>query len=231
MGFGLLFVGYFMATFMSMSPLGGYLIRLVGYAIILLSALKLKRYNKDFQYLFIGASLMTLISVVIALSIIFDDITTVSLFSENIKNIIGHGERIGYVLFTLSMCAPIRSIAKETEVEKIAVASVRNFIFTVMYFVLYLIAYIPLPFVNDYKKYFGTPVFVLYIVIIFMNLFMLFSCYAKICDESDVEMAQKPSRFAFVNRFREENERRRAEADARAAQKEKEKRERRKNGR
>lgn len=231
MGFGLLFVGYFMATFMSMSPLGGYLIRLVGYAIILLSALKLKRYNKDFQYLFIGASLMTLISVVIALSIIFDDITTVSLFSENIKNIIGHGERIGYVLFTLSMCAPIRSIAKETEVEKIAVASVRNFIFTVMYFVFYLIAYIPLPFVNDYKKYFGTPVFVLYIVIIFMNLFMLFSCYAKICDESDVEMAQKPSRFAFVNRFREENERRRAEADARAAQKEKEKRERRKNGR
>jgi hypothetical protein len=231
MGFGLLFVGYFMATFMSMSPLGGYLIRLVGYAIILLSALKLKRYNKDFQYLFIGASLMTLVSVVIALSIIFDDITTVSLFSENIKNIIGHGERIGYVLFTLSMCAPIRSIAKETEVEKIAVASVRNFIFTVMYFVLYLIAYIPLPFVNDYKKYFGTPVFVLYIVIIFMNLFMLFSCYAKICDESDVEMAQKPSRFAFVNRFREENERRRAEADARAAQKEKEKRERRKNGR
>ncbi len=231
MGFGLLFVGYFMATFMSMSPLGGYLIRLVGYAIILLSALKLKRYNKDFQYLFIGASLMTLVSVVIALSIIFDDITTVSLFSENIKNIIGHGERIGYVLFTLSMCSPIRSIAKETEVEKIAVASVRNFIFTVMYFVLYLIAYIPLPFVNDYKKYFGTPVFVLYIVIIFMNLFMLFSCYAKICDESDVEMAQKPSRFAFVNRFREENERRRAEADARAAQKEKEKRERRKNGR
>lgn len=231
MGFGLLFVGYFMATFMSMSPLGGYLIRLVGYAIILLSALKLKRYNKDFQYLFIGASLMTLISVVIALSIIFDDITTVSLFSENIKNIIGHGERIGYVLFTFSMCAPIRSIAKETEVEKIAVAAVRNFIFTAMYFILYLAAYIPLPFMNDYKKYFGTPVFVLYLVIIFMNLFMLFSCYAKICDESDVEMAQKPSRFAFVNRFREENERRRAEADARAAQKEKEKRERRKNGR
>ena len=63
-----------------------------------------------------------------------------------------------------------------------------------------------------------------------MNLFMLFSCYAKICDESDVEMAQKPSRFAFVNRFREENERRRAEADARAEQKRREKAERRKNG-
>lgn len=231
MGFGLLFVGYFMAAFMSMSPLGGYIIRIIGYAIILFGAIKLKRYNNDFRYLCMGTLLMAAISCVIALSSIFGDITGVSLFSDNLKNIIGHAERVGYVLFTLSMCLPIRSIAKETEVEKIAVAAVRNFIFTAMYFILYLAAYIPLPFMNDYKKYFGTPVFVLYLVIIFMNLFMLFSCYAKICDESDVEMAQKPSRFAFVNRFREENERRRAEADARAAQKEKEKRERRKNGR
>ena len=230
MGFGLLFVGYFMAAFMSMSPILGYLIRLVGYAIILVGAIKLKRYNKDFKYLCMGTGLMIALSCVIALSAMFDNITTASLFSDNIKNVIGHVERIGYILFTLSMCYPVRSIAKETEVEKIAVASARNFIFTVIYFVLYLVAYMPLPFVNDYKAYFGTPVFILYIVIIFMNLFMLFSCYAKICDESDIEMAQKPSRFAFVNRFREENERRRAEADARAAQKEKEKRERRKNG-
>lgn len=231
MGFGLLFIGYFMAAFMSMSPLGGYLIRLLGYAIILVGAFKLKRYNKDFTYLCMGAGLMMFFSAVIALSGSFNDIAAVSLFSDNIKNIIGHGERVGYVLFTASMCVPIRSIAKETEVEKIAVAAVRNFIFTAIYFVLYLVAYIPLPFINDYKAYFGTPVFVLYIVIIFMNLFMLFSCYAKICDESDVEMAQKPSRFAFVNRFREENERRRAEADARAEQKKREKAERRKNGR
>jgi hypothetical protein len=230
MGFGLLFIGYFMAAFMSMSPLGGYLIRLIGYAMILVSALKLKRYNKDFRYLCLGASFMIAISGIIALSGILGDITAITLFSDSVKNVIGHIERAGYVLFTLSMCYPIRSIAKETEVEKIAVASVRNLIFTVIYLLLYLVAYIPLPFVNDYKAYFGTPVFIIYIVIIFMNLFMLFSCYAKICDESDVEMAQKPSRFAFVNRFREENERRRAEADARAEQKKREKTERRKNG-
>ena len=35
-------------------------------------------------------------------------------------------------------------------------------------------------------------------------LYMLFSCYAKICDSSDVEMKQKPSRFDFVNKKREE---------------------------
>lgn len=230
MGFGLLFIGYFMAAFMSMSPLGGYLIRLLGYAIILVGALKLKKYNKDFGYLCIGACVMIAISAVIALFGIFTDVLPTTLFTDGAKNAVGHLERIGYVLFTVSMCFPIHSIAKETEVEKIAVSAIRNMVFTAIYFILYLVAYIPLPFINDYKAYFGTPVFVLYIVIIFMNLFMLFSCYAKICDAGDVEMAQKPSRFAFVNHFREESERRRAEADARAAQKRREKAERRKNG-
>jgi hypothetical protein len=35
---------------------------------------------------------------------------------------------------------------------------------------------------------------------------MIFSCYAKICDSGDTEMRQKPSRFEFVNKKREEQE-------------------------
>lgn len=230
MGFGLLFIGYFMAAFMSMSPLGGYLIRVLGYIVVLYAALKLKKYNKDFKYLCLGSILMIVISSLIAASGITESITSSSFLNATLKNIIGHVERIGYVIFTGSMCLPIRSIAKETEVEKISVAAIRNLIFTGVYFVLYLIAYIPLPFVNDYKTYFGTPVFIIYLVVIFMNLYTIFSCYAKICDESDVEMRQKPSCFAFVNRFREENERRRIEADERYEKKKREKAERRKNG-
>ena len=133
-------------------------------------------------------------------------------------------------MFTASLCFSIRAIANETEVNKISIAAVRNFAFTVIYFVLYIVAYIPLSFLKDYGKYFGTPVFILYIVIIFMNLHMIFSCYAKICDESDVDMKQKPSRFAVVNHFREEGERRRAEADAKYDKKKREKAERKKNG-
>ncbi len=215
---------------MSMSPLGGYLIRVLGYIIVLCAALKLKKYNKDFKYLCFGTALMIIVSALIAVLGITESIMSASFFNDTLKSVIGHAERIGYVIFTASMCVPIRSIAKETEVEKISVAAVRNLIFTVIYFVLYLIAYIPLPFINDYKAYFGTPVFIIYIVIIFMNLYMIFSCYAKICDESDVEMRQKTSRFAFVNRFREENERRRTEADEKYEKKKREKAERRKNG-
>ena len=230
MGFGLLFIGYFMAAFMSMSPIGGYLIRVFGYSIVLYAAYKLKKYNKDFKYLCVGSIVMIGVSMLIAISGIFDGITGTTLLGANAKNIIGHAERVGYLLFTASMCVPIRSIADETEVNKISMSAVRNLTFTAIYFILYLIAYIPLPFLKDYGKYFGTPVFILYIVIIFMNLHMIFSCYAKICDESDVDMKQKPSRFAIVNRLRDESERRRAEADAKYEKKQREKAERKKNG-
>ena len=37
-------------------------------------------------------------------------------------------------------------------------------------------------------------------------LAFLFSCYAKICAPDDTEMEARPSRFAFVNRWREERE-------------------------
>ena len=50
-----------------------------------------------------------------------------------------------------------------------------------------------------------------------LNSIMLFSCYGKICDENDVDMPQKPSRFAFVNRMRAERDERAAERAARRA--------------
>ena len=46
MGFGLLFVGYFMTTLMSLNHFGAFF-KLLGYIITLISALKLKKYNKD----------------------------------------------------------------------------------------------------------------------------------------------------------------------------------------
>ena len=45
-------------------------------------------------------------------------------------------------------------------------------------------------------------VLILNILILVLNVLMLFSAYTKICDESDVEMKQKPSRFEFVNKMR-----------------------------
>ena len=54
--------------------------------------------------------------------------------------------------------------------------------------------------------------FLLYFAWIILDLVLIFKCYAKICDEDDVDMPLKKSRFAFVNKFREETARREQKA-------------------
>ena len=56
-----------------------------------------------------------------------------------------------------------------------------------------------------------------------LNLILIGQCYANICDEKDLEMKRKKSRFAWVNRFYEELERKeeKARAETVAYQKEK----------
>ena len=48
MGFGLLFIGYFMTYLMSVSY-AGYLIRFMGYVIMLFAFTKLYKYNRSFK--------------------------------------------------------------------------------------------------------------------------------------------------------------------------------------
>ena len=64
----------------------------------------------------------------------------------------------------------------------------------------------PFEWVEVYKPVFVAALLIIELLCWILNLFMLFSCYAKICDSSDVEMKQKPSRFEFVNKKREEQE-------------------------
>jgi len=65
-------------------------------------------------------------------------------------------------------------------------------------------------------------VFVLQLIWTVADLILIFRCYMWICLEGDEDMAQKPSRFAFVNRFREKferhNQKAAAEAEAYAAE-------------
>ena len=47
MGFGLLFIGYFMANLMSIHKFGAF-VSLAGYIIVLVASCKLVKYNKNF---------------------------------------------------------------------------------------------------------------------------------------------------------------------------------------
>ena len=216
MGFGLLFIGYFVATLMSVHIYGSY-VSLVGYVIVFIASTKLSKYNNSFRFLEVGAILMTAVYALIAASgignFLYDEmLVSKKIFGDSFEGIMGKVEMAVSFLFVTAMLWAIHSIAKETEVSKIVYSSARNFVILVVYYVLFLIGYLPFDFTADYIAAFGGFVTALNFVIIALNLVLIFSCYARICDENDVDMAQKPSRFEFVNKFRAESEKRREKA-------------------
>ena len=193
---------------MSINVAGAF-IRLIGYGIIIFAAGRLNRYNGAFSYLRIAAYAMMAFSLTFALSEVFDFLYAemfidTDIFPQSLDKVFAVTELCASCIFNGLMLYAIHSIAIETGVSRIAVNSVRNGIFVALYFVINVIAYLPFGFSEAYAGLFGAPALLLYFVWIVLNLVLIYSCYARICDENDVEMERKPSRFAFVNKMREE---------------------------
>ncbi len=212
MGFGWLFVGYFTATFMTWNTFGA-LIRMLGYGLILMAAKKLRQYHRAFDIVGLGGIIMLLIASVFA----FADITKYlynnlilesALISDGVLTVFSYIEQGAAFFFNTALLWAIRKIAKETEVIKISENAVRNFFFLCVYYIVYLVSFLPVATVQACAKELSVIGWMLYFAWLILNLMLIFSCYARICDENDTEMEARPSRFAFVNRFREENERR-----------------------
>ena len=229
MGFGWLFIGYFATTFMTLNPAGS-AIRLVGYGVILMAVWKLRRYHRAFDWAAVGTALMLLIAASLALSDLSGWLYDYALLSfrlipEGAETVIGYAEKVVSLLFHGALLWSIRKIALETEVPKIAVSAVRNFVFICIYYILYVVSSLPFAFIQNARGAWVAMTWLVWLIWIVLNHVLIFSCYARICDEADVDMEQKPSRFAFVNRFREENERRQQKAREEQAAYQREKRE------
>lgn len=208
MGFGLLFIGYFTAYIMSLNR-WGVLFRIFGYILASFGIIKLSQYNRNFIYSLYASLSLALINCFTALSgvsaYLYDNLVISSNpFGDTFLSVIASIEMVMILVFHVLLLFAVRAIAKETEADKIVVASMRNLFFIGAYFVLYFVQYLPFGFIDSYKRNMGMPIFVLYLVCLVFNLILLFSCYSGICDENDVEMERKPSRFEFVNKYREE---------------------------
>ncbi len=216
MGFGWLFIGYFVTMLMTFNPVG-FAIRLIGYAMILVSAIKLRRYQSAFGWAALGSCLMLGVSAALAVSDVSEYlyqgmVLDTKLVSDLAREILGHVERGAQLVFTVLLLWAIRKIALETEVRKISDNAIRNLIFVGFYYVVYVIGNLPFAWVKNLLTELGVISLMLYFAWIILNLCLIYSCYANICDEGDVEMERKPSRFAFVNQFREENDARHRKA-------------------
>ena len=191
----------------------GFIFRLIGIFIMLFGIKKLIQYNKAFYFAYRACTLMLLTSLALTVSGVYDIlyellIVNTRFLADDTKDLISGIDMVNELLFHGGLAWGIRAIAKETEEEKIAFAAVRNFVFLCVYYLLYGIALLPFDFIEDYVRYFSMPVVLLYFACIILNLILIFRCYMRICDEADVDMARKPSRFAFINKLREESDRR-----------------------
>lgn len=218
MGFGLLFVGYFAVTFLTLNT-AGFLIRLVGYGIILTALGKLRQYHRAFGLAWWGGVLMLLVSAALALAgvgeFLYESLLISSRWvSEFAMTVLGYVEQVSSLVFHALLLWAIRAIARETEVNKIATNAVRNFVFLCIYEIVYLVGILPVEAIHNATARLGLIALLVYFVCVILNLVLFGSCYAWICDEGDVEMQRKPSHFAFVNRMREKNERRAEKAAA-----------------
>lgn len=209
MGFGLLFIGCFFSLIGLIS-----IVRVAGFAVVIFASKKLKQYNSSFSLLGIAGVVMTIISLASAAADLVSWTIGEGYIGTGFVSVLGHIESIASSLFALVLLWAIKNIATDTDERKIRVAAVRNAAFVIIYLGVYAVSILPFGF----AKYFSMPALIIWLVWVILTLVLVFSCYAGICDESDVDMARKPSRFAFINELRAKNDEREREKEERRAE-------------
>lgn len=214
MGFGWLLIGYFVATLMSLNSFGAFF-SVIGFSLTVYASKKLVEYNKIFFLLFCSGIAMTAISVCCSVGtvsdILYDNmITAYKFLPDLLKSLFTYFRYAAELVFTVVMCLSIRAIADETGEKKIVFISIRNLSLYCVYFILQVVCWLPREYVGNFLQATALPAWVqlAYIAMLLLNSLMIFSCYSKICDENDLQMPQKPSRFAFINKMRSEREQR-----------------------
>lgn len=228
MGFGWLLIGYFTATLMSFNIFGAFF-KLVGFSIAFFGIKKLWAYNKSFGILLYSCIAAIIISALCAFcdvsEFMYENMITYErLVPAQTVNILAYAKYTLECVFTVLLCISVCSISRETGAPKLVYISIRNLVIYAVYFAAQVLCWIPAEPIRAFLSATALPVWVLILnlLILILNTLMLFSCYTKICDEDDTEMAQKPSRFEFVNRMRAEREERALQRQKRFAKNESE---------
>jgi hypothetical protein len=212
MGFGLLLMGYFLGMVMSLNIFGAFF-RLAGFSVTAYAARKLSDYHKGFSFLTLASIISVGVSVLGAISslsaFLYDNmIIAEKLIGDGLATAFGYARYGAELVFTVALCVAISLIAKETGEIKLRYVAIRNLALYCVYFVLQIICWLPHEYVGTLLQITALPAVAQLagFALILLNLLMIFSCYRRICDESDVDMPQKPSRFEFVNQMRAERE-------------------------
>lgn len=233
MGFGLLFVGYVITFLISLVKFG-FVIRLAGYALMAYALIKLREYNKSFDYPMYASFFLILHGIY---DFVYQGagelaITLPSFFGAAAAAV----EWIGFIAvtaFNVTLLCAIYSISKSLELPKQKNAALRNIVFISAYFIMNLLGMGPLRNNELYSRYFVFPMLILQLAWIVLNFILIFSCYMYICPEGDEDMKRRKTGITPLDRFLEESDRRLDKAAGETTdyivKRQKERRERKKN--
>lgn len=205
MGFGLLFIGYVITFISSLNPFGVY-IRAFGSILVLLATRKLRQYNSFFKYPLYISFVFIALNFAAVITSILDFMYEIMLMSSNLvpavlDTSLMYLNAFVAIVLNLSLLVAIKAIAKDTGSDNIASSCITGIFFVSVYFVLDLLLYIlPGSIGASYTKYMSMPIVLLNIVWLIMNAVLIFRCYVRICDENDVDMNAKESKFKLFHK-------------------------------
>lgn len=204
MGFGCLFIGYFFANMMP--PVGSPLsvMKIIGYPLMVAALYRLAPYHKRFFYSFF-VSLATLPFAVyyglFGLSA-FGVFPAYAFLSGTFYNVV----QILYLVVSLTLHIlvlwAVAGLSAELKQAPIRTLAWRNVTFVGVYFLLRFLMLLPFPVL---QRLIG-PTLLIWLCMVFLNLFLLFRCYRYICPEGDEDMPDRESVKPKKKNSEDENE-------------------------
>ena len=211
MGFGILFIGYFLL----LNNVSYYMLTdVIAALFMLLAFFKLAYLNRGFSLGFVFCSIFAIFGAFEFISEAMRMFDLVSLGSSFIS-IVGMIRYLLICLTTVFMLIGARDIAREVDLNALAIRCHKGIFLTFIIYALNIVWQTSsllgfLPSVK-FMALSGYIIILATLILVIMNLISVYGCYMHICmPGQDKHSEDKKSRFSFVNAFRaHEDEKRR----------------------
>jgi hypothetical protein len=216
MGFGLLFIGYFLHYLLGLNQLITFT-TLIGCVLMYVGLSSLSLYCHTFnfaRYTTFALALTAFYRTAEGITELFP--VTISFVNDAIGYYVSLLELMVTVVFHAFLSIAIKEICLRTGVQKNAVRAMTNLVAVVLYELLWFWYSTEqqrssmMPTSVEQRSFSGMLygfTMLMKLIWIFSNLTLIGSCYRRICpagqEAADAKRAKKPSRFAFVNDMRE----------------------------
>ncbi|MGI6167098.1 MAG: hypothetical protein ACOYIA_03040 [Eubacteriales bacterium] len=200
MGFGLLFIGYFIAFIMSINGYS-FVFRLAGYVVMALALIRLRRFERRFYYAYLSSLLLIIFGIWDFIYGIADKLKyELPAWISAAKPASGGAIFITEAALNVTLLLSIAALAGGVGLVRQQRGAWRNVIITGVYYIL-AARMLFFPGNIEANRYLLPTALLLWLCWRVLNLILIFSCYMRICPEGDEDMPEREPRFKSIREF------------------------------